>query len=147
MSTESKAPVAVAFPPKELQKECDDIVSRYPTRMAAALPVLRVEDGQMVAGERTAFRVEQSLQIAVLTDFCNECGNCVTFCPPSGVPYRDKPRLYLDRADFEHLRRAVTAKRYRLHGLPVVGNPGRGLARRVVTQHEREGHGCDSQES
>ncbi len=35
------------------------------------------------------------------TDFCNECGNCVTACPTSGEPYRDKPRLYLDRADFE----------------------------------------------
>jgi len=41
------------------------------------------------------------LQIAVLTDFCNECGNCVTACPTSGEPYRDKPRLYLDRPDFE----------------------------------------------
>ena len=37
----------------------------------------------------------------MLTDFCNECGNCATFCPTSGEPYRDKPRLYLDRADFE----------------------------------------------
>ena len=37
----------------------------------------------------------------MLTDFCNECGNCVTACPTSGEPYRDKPRLYLDRGDFE----------------------------------------------
>ena len=37
----------------------------------------------------------------MLTDFCNECGNCATFCPTAGKPYRDKPRLYLDRADFE----------------------------------------------
>ncbi|MDH3472016.1 MAG: hypothetical protein OEM94_11940, partial [Acidimicrobiia bacterium] len=40
-------------------------------------------------------------QIAVLTDFCNECGNCVTFCPTSGEPYKDKPRLYLNRQEFE----------------------------------------------
>ncbi len=33
-------PEAVAFPPKELKKECEDILSRYPTRMAACLPVL-----------------------------------------------------------------------------------------------------------
>jgi putative selenate reductase len=39
--------------------------------------------------------------VAVLTDFCNECGNCETFCPTAGAPYKDKPRLYLDRADFE----------------------------------------------
>jgi NADPH-dependent glutamate synthase beta subunit-like oxidoreductase len=49
----------------------------------------------------TALHVAQEYQIAVLTDFCNECGNCVTACPTSGVPYRDKPRLYLDRAEFD----------------------------------------------
>ena len=37
----------------------------------------------------------------MLTDFCNECGNCTTACPTSGDPYKDKPRLYLDQADFE----------------------------------------------
>jgi putative selenate reductase len=47
------------------------------------------------------FRVDQGLQVAVLTDLCNECGNCVTACPTAGRPYVDKPRLYLDRADFE----------------------------------------------
>ena len=47
------------------------------------------------------FRVDQGPQIAVLTDFCNECGNCVTVCPTSGEPYVDKPRLYLNRAEFE----------------------------------------------
>ena len=46
-------------------------------------------------------RREQPYQVAVLADLCNECGNCTTFCPTSGVPYRDKPRLYLDRTDFE----------------------------------------------
>ena len=45
--------------------------------------------------------VNQAYQIAVLTDLCNECGNCTTFCPTAGEPYRDKPRLYLDRAEFE----------------------------------------------
>jgi putative selenate reductase len=68
---------------------------------AAALPRLHVEDGQVMAGEPEAYRAEQRLQIAVLTDFCNECGNCVTPCPTAGRPYRDKPRLYLDRAEFE----------------------------------------------
>jgi putative selenate reductase len=40
----------------------------------------------------------------VLTDFCNECGNCTTFCPTAGEPYLDKPRLYLDQAEFEAQR-------------------------------------------
>jgi putative selenate reductase len=43
----------------------------------------------------------QPYQVAVLADLCNECGNCTTFCPTSGAPYRDKPRLYLNRDDFE----------------------------------------------
>ncbi len=44
---------------------------------------------------------KQAYQVAVIADLCNECGNCTTFCPTSGHPYRDKPRLYLRRADFE----------------------------------------------
>jgi len=44
---------------------------------------------------------QQPFQVAVLADLCNECGNCTTFCPTSGQPYRDKPRLYLDRPEFE----------------------------------------------
>ena len=67
----------------------------------AALPVLAVSNGALVADGSTSFVADQRLQVAVLTDLCNECGNCVTACPTSGKPYVDKPRLYLDRADFE----------------------------------------------
>ena len=67
----------------------------------AELPVLTVANGAVTANGSAPFVVDQRLQIAVLTDFCNECGNCVTVCPTSGRPYVDKPRLYLDRADFE----------------------------------------------
>ncbi|MDH3481470.1 MAG: FAD-dependent oxidoreductase [Gammaproteobacteria bacterium] len=74
----------------------------YETRpFDVPLPALKFEgdDFRVEAGE--PYRVTQPFQVAVLTDFCNECGNCTTFCPTSGKPYRDKPRLYLDRADFE----------------------------------------------
>ena len=47
---------------------------------------------------------DQPYQVAVLADLCNECGNCTTFCPTSGAPYRDKPRLYIDRHDFDAQR-------------------------------------------
>ncbi len=47
------------------------------------------------------FRVGQAFQVAVLNDFCNECGNCATFCPTAGKPYQDKPRLYLQHSEFE----------------------------------------------
>jgi putative selenate reductase len=67
----------------------------------ADLPALVVANGAVVANGSTPFVAGQRLQVAVLTDLCNECGTCVTACPTSGTPYRDKPRLYLDRADFE----------------------------------------------
>ena len=68
---------------------------------ATDLPALTVSGAAVVAGDKHAYRASQTLQIAVLTDFCNECGNCTTVCPTSGDPYKDKPRLYLDRTDFE----------------------------------------------
>jgi NADPH-dependent glutamate synthase beta subunit-like oxidoreductase len=71
------------------------------TPFATKLPALSVTDGSVVLGDAVDYRVDQPYQIAVLTDFCNECGNCVTACPTSGEPYRDKPRLFLDRKDFE----------------------------------------------
>lgn len=57
-------------------------------------------DAVRVAGS-ASLRIEQGPQVAVLADLCNECGNCVTFCPTAGRPWRDKPRLYLDRAELE----------------------------------------------
>jgi NADH-quinone oxidoreductase subunit E len=41
-ATTSAPPTPVSFPPKELEKQCDEIVARYPTRMAACLPVLHL---------------------------------------------------------------------------------------------------------
>ncbi len=67
------------------------------------LPSLDVRAGIVAldAAPHEPFAVEQGFQVAVLTDLCNECGTCVTACPTSGRPYIDKPRLYLDAADFE----------------------------------------------
>ena len=69
--------------------------------LSVELPRLRVTGGEVAVVGRRDLRIDQRYQIAVLTDLCNECGNCTTFCPTSGEPYRDKPRLYLHRADFE----------------------------------------------
>ncbi|MBP5787449.1 MAG: hypothetical protein J6Y19_06515, partial [Kiritimatiellae bacterium] len=59
-----------------------------------------VEDGRAVSETAEPFAVRQSTQTAVLTDFCNECANCATFCPTAGRPYQDKPRLYASLAEF-----------------------------------------------
>jgi putative selenate reductase len=37
----------------------------------------------------------------VFSELCNECGNCLTFCPENGDPAMIKPRLYLDQARFD----------------------------------------------
>lgn len=44
--------------------------------------------------------LRQPWQVLNIGDFCNECGNCVAFCPSSGAPYKDKKRLHLSSASF-----------------------------------------------
>jgi len=39
-------------------------------------------------------------QYFVLSELCNECGNCMTFCPEDGDPAMVKPRLYTDPGVF-----------------------------------------------
>ncbi|MDH4118276.1 MAG: 4Fe-4S dicluster domain-containing protein, partial [Acidimicrobiia bacterium] len=40
-------------------------------------------------------------QYLVLAELCNECGNCMVFCPEDGDPAQIKPKLYLDSERFE----------------------------------------------
>ncbi|MEI7634695.1 MAG: 4Fe-4S dicluster domain-containing protein [bacterium] len=40
------------------------------------------------------FIIRKPLQIAITADACNECGNCDTFCPEHGGPYRQKPCIF-----------------------------------------------------
>jgi len=64
------------------------------------LPTLRWERGEPVVVDREHFLLQQDHQVAVLADLCNDCGNCTTFCPTTGRPFADKPRLFLDEASF-----------------------------------------------
>ena len=67
----------------------------------AELPTFVVQGGNLVVDGTRTFAIKQPYQIINVADFCNECGNCTTFCPTSGAPFRDKPRVYLDRAAFD----------------------------------------------
>ncbi len=40
-------------------------------------------------------------QYLVWAELCNECGNCMTFCPENGDPAMIKPRLFTDAEVFE----------------------------------------------
>ncbi len=47
------------------------------------------------------FAIRQKEQILNIADFCNECGNCSTFCPSAGSPYKHKPKVHLNRESFD----------------------------------------------
>ena len=73
---------------------------RVPT-VDARLPVLELRDGRLEAVGEETVTVAQVRQILHVDDLCNECGNCATFCLHDGRPYRDKPRLFLRREEYE----------------------------------------------
>lgn len=51
--------------------------------------------------EQQTFALKKKMQIANFADFCNECGNCDTFCPEYGGPYIMKPTFFGSREHFE----------------------------------------------
>jgi putative selenate reductase len=40
-------------------------------------------------------------QYMVLAELCNDCGNCMTFCPEDGDPAQVKPKLFLTKERFD----------------------------------------------
>jgi putative selenate reductase len=58
-------------------------------------------DGAVVVGSTRRFEITKEMQIACYADFCNECGNCDTFCPEYGGPYIEKPSFFGSRASWE----------------------------------------------
>ena len=51
-------------------------------------------DGTVPRRRLRHFEITEKMQIACYSDFCNECGNCDTFCPEYGGPYIKKPTFY-----------------------------------------------------
>ena len=50
-------------------------------------------------------------QVVHLDGLCNECGNCGTFCPTAGLPYRDKLTVFWSREDFDASRNVGVLRR------------------------------------
>jgi len=65
------------------------------------LQKIKYQNGKVQIEDDIIFEVNQEYQILHIADWCNECGNCTTFCPTSGVPYKDKPHLYISRESFD----------------------------------------------
>jgi putative selenate reductase len=67
------------------------------------IPVYKVyNNGNKKFKVTNHFEIEQEHQIFNIADFCNECGNCITFCPTSGSPFQTKPRFYLTEESFNN---------------------------------------------
>ena len=88
---------------------CDKCVEVCPNRANVTfriqpvhwrLPILAPQNGELTVTGQESFSVEQTRQILHVDDFCNECGNCATFCVHQGRPYAEKPRLFLKESDF-----------------------------------------------
>jgi putative selenate reductase len=70
---------------------------------AVAYPV---HEASLVGGKTAIIEagnlsISQEPQVLNIADFCNECGNCSTFCPTAGDPYIDKPRIHLSPRSFD----------------------------------------------
>jgi putative selenate reductase len=91
-------------------------------------------------------------QILHLDALCNECGNCGTFCPYDGLPYKDKLTLFSSKADLDGSRNDVfyvanaagqPRIHLRLHDCPSASEKGRktgkrsglAIARTVLQDH------------
>ncbi len=59
-----------------------------------------VTAGKTSLGDSYQLEINQRNQVANIGDFCNECANCVTFCPSAGKPFSDKPKIYLFKESF-----------------------------------------------
>lgn len=88
---------------------CDKCVEVCPNRanftyqlpqISLNLPRIVCRDGKLAVSGEEEFSIRQTRQILHLDDFCNECGNCASFCVHQGRPYLDKPRLFRKEADY-----------------------------------------------
>lgn len=83
---------------------CPNLANRgYNTKPFSATIYTATQSLEGIAwNEAGIFTIEQSHQTYNVGEFCNECGNCNTFCPTSGAPYKDKPQLWLTSEAFGH---------------------------------------------
>jgi len=112
--------VTASFTPEAAQREaarclqcstlCNVCVTVCPNRANIGFQVpkvnyrlqqIHVQGENYSLQEREHFQVEQPYQVLNIVDWCNECGNCRTFCPTAGAPYKDKERICLSLPCFQ----------------------------------------------
>jgi putative selenate reductase len=81
---------------------CPNRANNYYLTKAADVPVWKVDfQAKDPSFEIESYlKIQQKYQVFNVADFCNECGNCTTFCPTKGSPFSDKPRFCLTEKSF-----------------------------------------------
>jgi putative selenate reductase len=64
--------------------------------------------GNIIIEKTGELTLSQQIQVLNIGDFCNECGNCTTFCPTKGKPFKDKPKFYLTEKSFNEVENGFT---------------------------------------
>ncbi|MGL1893443.1 MAG: putative selenate reductase subunit YgfK [Spirochaetaceae bacterium] len=72
---------------------CNKCVDVCPNRANIAIPC---------NGENFTNNFNDPFQIVHIDAYCNECGNCGTFCPYDGLPYKDKLTIFNLKEDFQN---------------------------------------------
>jgi putative selenate reductase len=84
---------------------CPNRANTAYTTEAVSIPIYSIEphlaEKNVAVTVTGNLHVDQEVQVFNIADFCNECGNCATFCPSSGKPYTDKPRICLSLESFK----------------------------------------------
>ncbi len=65
----------------------------------------RLTRGHLLPDESHQFYIEKRTQIGNFADFCNECGNCDTYCPEYGGPFVEKPSFFGSKAAWQKQRK------------------------------------------
>lgn len=93
----------------QCSSHCDKCVEVCPNRanysylslpVSIKAPVFAMFSGKADIVATQNLTLSQSRQILHIEDFCNECGNCASFCVHQGKPYMDKPRICLNEEDY-----------------------------------------------
>jgi len=94
---------------------CPNRANNYYHTDAADIPVWRVTfgDGNPSFEIESYLKIQQKYQVLNMADFCNECGNCTTFCPTQGSPFSDKPRFCLTEKSFMQTEKGFFLKKER----------------------------------
>jgi putative selenate reductase len=61
----------------------------------------KIVGSQVLPEESFTLQVKKPEQWAVYADFCNECGNCDTYCPEDGGPFAQKPKFFGSMETFQ----------------------------------------------